>query len=72
MAEIVLCSLIIQAGMPEPRTKLLLFQVSERYKATFFVLILKSAERFRQDCVAVSTHNGSAESQSNPSSKGDL
>lgn len=37
MAEIVLCSLIIQAGMPALQTKTLLFQVS----ATFFVLIWK-------------------------------
>lgn len=39
MAEIVLRSLIIQAGMPALRTKTLLFQVSARYTATFFVLI---------------------------------
>lgn len=39
MAEIVLHSLIIQAGMPALRTKMLLLQVSTRYTATIFVLI---------------------------------
>lgn len=72
MAEIVLRSLIIQAGMPALWTKTLLFQVSARYTATLFCFNLEIAERFRQDCAAVSSHDGSAQSQSNPSTKRDL
>jgi len=47
MAEIVLCSLIIQAGMPAPRTKPLLFQVSKRYTAFFFLIwrVLRDLDR---------------------------